>query len=272
MTRQAWLVLAAIGCLMAQGAPRGQASKTPPIPTLVGGAVPSYPTLALQAKLSGSVVLNVATDGERVTKVDVVEPSPLLGPAAQRDVATWVFAPHTPTSFRMKVDFEIHPLEFIDPASCFPREKLEVVTYDLPTRVQVIGRPELICDMVEPVTKVVADHLRRHPSEPGWVATPTRIPTYPMEALKAGVEGVVVIRVAPGVTPVAVEGHRLLASAATDFAKTWQTSSKKGEPFDVRINYRLVEGDCAGGGPRVVLNLPREIGITAKRIIPCGGG
>jgi hypothetical protein len=362
---------AAIGCLSAQATAGGQASTTRPLPTVIEAVEPVYPVIAQMARVSGSVELNVVTDGERVVKVDIVKPNPLLDVSAQRDVATWVFAPHQPTSFRMTVAFEIHQWQFVDPASCVTREMPEVVEHDLPTRVRVIAHPDVICDKVEPVKKVitasalagqvvcdcpahspvpdatvsyylnptpaelrrgyatpfqghvdvdangrfqidgvpagtyslevggvtfnsrgyevevvrdgqkrpplslaivpnpaVTEYLRLHPRETAWVGT-KQIPTYPIEALKAGVEGPVVIRVTPGTVPVAADGHRLLASAAVDFAKTWKTASKNNEPFDVRITYRLAEGDCTGGGPRVVLKLPREIEITAKRMVPC---
>ena len=129
------------------------------------------------------------------------------------------------------------------------------------------ARPPLSLAIVP--NPVVAEYLRRHPRESGWISI-KRIPTYPLDALKADVAGTVVLSVSPGATPVAVEGHPLLASAALNDAKTWETFSSKNEPFDVRVTYRLVEGDCTGGGPQVVLKIPREIEITAKRSVPCG--
>jgi TonB family protein len=372
LRKPALLIAITVGCLF-QPAPRAQELAARPLPVVIEATTPDYPMIARSARISGSVELNVVTDGERVTKVDIVKPNPLLDGSAQRAVATWIFAPHVPTSFRMTVEFRIHDAEFVDPASCVTRDIPEVVTHDLPARIQVVGYQDLICDKVEPVKRVitasalagqvvcdcpgrspvadatvsyyrqpstraerrgtyvteaqgltnvnadgrfqienappgtyslevgsltfnsrayevkvvsdgkarpplslaivanpaVAEYLRIHPREKGWIGI-KRIPTYPPEALKADVAGTVVLRIAPGATPVPLDGNPLLASAALNDAKTWETFSSTNEPFDVRLTYRLVEGDCTGGGPKILLKLPREIEILAKRVVACG--
>jgi TonB family protein len=369
----ALLAAVTVACLFSQMAPRAQQSVLRPLPVLVDPVAPEYPAIAKSARVSGSVELNVVTDGERVTSVEIVKPTPLLDSAAQRAVAKWVFVRHVPTSFRTTVEFRIHSSEYVDPASCVTRDSPETVTHDLPTRVEVVGYQDLICDKVEPVKRAVtasslagrvvcdcpdrspvadatvsyyrqpstraerrgaysteaqgyvsvdadgrfhipnapagqyslevgsltsnsrayhvnvvedgrsrpplslaivpnpavATYLREHPREHGWIGI-KRIPIYPTEALKADVAGSVLLRISPGAAPVALEGHSLLASGALNDARTWETISGDAEPFNVRLTYRLVAGDCNGGGPKVVLKLPREIEITAKRVVPCG--
>jgi TonB family protein len=370
-TRIALLAAVGAGWSLAPSELRTQASTRRPLPVVIEAAAPDYPRVARGALLSGPVELDVTTDGERVTSVDIVTPRPLLDRAAQEGLRNWVFAPHQPTSFRVTVQYERLRTELVDPASCVTREIPRTITHDLPTRVRVQRSSDFLCDAGEVVrtaittstltgqvvcdcpgraivpgadvsvqprappeerrpgierpfsrivhvdetgqfriddapagtydvqvgslaftsrryeVRVVSDgkprpplslsiapnpavvqYLRLHPRETSRVST-RQIPTYPIAALTAGVEGLVVVRVTPGSTPVAVEGHRLLTVAALALAKTWETSSRNDEPFDVRIAYRLTQGDCAGGGPRVVLKLPREIEITAKRVFPC---
>ena len=315
-----------------------------PLPIVIKAVEPAYPTIAKQAQISGSVDLEVFTDGERVTKVAILEPRPLLDLVAQRDVATWVFAPHEPTSFRMTVEYQIHARDPVTPESWVRREESEVVTYALPRHVRVIGHPDfiydgppmmkkeltasvlegqVICDCLgrmpvrgvtveynriptaaeykrDRVTKfegridvdadgrfrvegapagrysltiwnpdyddrgwfvnlvpggrtrpslslpivpnpLVGEYLRTHPRKRDWVGRSNQIPTYPLEALKNGVSGTVIIRVAPEKAPVIIDGPAALASAALEIAKTWTIASRNGESFDVKMEYRLAK-------------------------------
>ncbi len=48
------------------------------------------------------VVMQVATDGHRVTDVKVTSGHPLLVQAAENNVRTWQFAAHAPTIFEVR--------------------------------------------------------------------------------------------------------------------------------------------------------------------------
>ncbi len=360
------------GCLLAEQNPlRGQIPSAQRLPMVVSAVAPPYPGIAKAARIEGSVELNVTTDGERVTQVDIIKPVPLLDQAARRGVATWVFAPHQPTSFHLTVAYNLRNLEEVAPGSCVTKDEPRITTHDLPGRVQVIGVMDRICEpeirivgkrrTVSALTGImvcdcpgsapladiwvsvrrqptdaeekkgigryertgvtgrdgrfrfddappgdyavtvsaltyssgtylvqlradnhtrpelsialipylaVMQYLKDHPRDRNWVGVDERIPTYPLEAWKANIEGVVMLRMTPGSVPSVVAGNPVLAVSAMDYAKNWMCSSPNSQPFDVRIVYKLVESDDVGGGPKVVMDLPRGVEITAKRAQP----
>lgn len=53
-------------------------------------------------RLQGMVQMEVTTDGHQVTHVKVLPSHPVLAEEAGKNVRTWRFAEHTPTSFVVK--------------------------------------------------------------------------------------------------------------------------------------------------------------------------
>ena len=92
---------AAVPCATGAGAPLPAARRTP---QLVGGNVlegrivkrvdPAYPRLAVQARISGSVVLQIGVDEEgNVEDIRVIQGHPLLVDAAVQAVRQWKYSP-----------------------------------------------------------------------------------------------------------------------------------------------------------------------------------
>lgn len=69
------------------------------LPKVVQHAQPIYPPLARQTRIQGDVRITLAIDGESVTNVEAVAGHPLLRKAAEDNVRTWKFAPHSASSF-----------------------------------------------------------------------------------------------------------------------------------------------------------------------------
>ncbi len=67
--------------------------------TVTKFACPEYPAEAESVHLQGMVVLEVGTDGHRVSSVRLKSGHPLLIGEAIKNVKTWEFADHAPTSF-----------------------------------------------------------------------------------------------------------------------------------------------------------------------------
>ncbi|HKW33333.1 MAG TPA: energy transducer TonB [Candidatus Acidoferrum sp.] len=69
------------------------------LPKVIQHAQPIYPPLARQTRIQGDVRIKLMTDGESVTNVEAVAGHPLLLKAAEGNVRTWKFAPHSASSF-----------------------------------------------------------------------------------------------------------------------------------------------------------------------------
>jgi hypothetical protein len=92
------LTLALLICSLApilSAAPQG----TPTLPTVTKFDCPHYPPNARSAHISGTVKLQVATDGHVVTDVKKISGPPMFAQPAEANVRTWKFADHPPTTF-----------------------------------------------------------------------------------------------------------------------------------------------------------------------------
>jgi hypothetical protein len=97
-----------------------------------------------------------------------------------------------------------------------------------------------------------------------------QVPLYPPVARLSNVEGVVHLKVTTDGHRVVYthveDGHRLLAAAAEDNAKTWQFSLHEPITFTVTYRFRLLtdwKGDP--NNPRVVLRFPTEVEVSTRR-------
>jgi hypothetical protein len=73
--------------------------KPPELPAVTAFKCPIYPTQAESMRLQGMVVMQVTTDGHQVADVKLTSGHPVLAPDAIKNVRTWKFADHAPTTF-----------------------------------------------------------------------------------------------------------------------------------------------------------------------------
>jgi hypothetical protein len=71
-------------------------------PTVTSFDCPTYPSKAESMRLQGMVVLEVTTDGHQVVHVRVTSGHPWLSTDAIKNVSTWKFADHAPTTFTVR--------------------------------------------------------------------------------------------------------------------------------------------------------------------------
>jgi outer membrane biosynthesis protein TonB len=73
----------------------------PSLPKVTAFECPRYPSKAESTRLQGSVVMQVKTDGSKVSDVTSTSGHPILISEATNNVRTWRFAEHTPTTFKV---------------------------------------------------------------------------------------------------------------------------------------------------------------------------
>jgi TonB family protein len=116
------------------------------VPTVASASVPLYPRVIRAARIQGDVVLQVSTDGQRVSSVVIEGGQSMLAEAAQENVKTWQFEPHKPTSFEVTFRYKLLlPSTCDSDCNCDSEEK-ESVLLQLPTRVDVSAKVPAICD------------------------------------------------------------------------------------------------------------------------------
>jgi outer membrane biosynthesis protein TonB len=79
--------------------PLGTKDRSGHPPNVTSFDCPTYPSKAESMRLQGMVVLQVTTDGHQVVDVKLTSGHPVLAPDAIKNVHTWKFADHTPTTF-----------------------------------------------------------------------------------------------------------------------------------------------------------------------------
>lgn len=96
------------------------------------------------------------------------------------------------------------------------------------------------------------------------------VPLYPPLARAANIQGVVHVKITTdgmrAVTAQAEDGHRLLAIAAEENARTWQFS--KHEPMSFRVTYRYrLDADADPNNPTVILRFPTEVDVSVAPLV-----
>ena len=122
----AWLIV----LLGVRTATAQSAAKAEETPVVKSGEMPLYPPLAQQARLEGTVRLEVTTDGVNITKVAASGAHKLLLDAAEENIRTWRFYRHRPQTFIATFAYKLDKQEvhgFVNPT----------VILDLPSRVEV---------------------------------------------------------------------------------------------------------------------------------------
>jgi hypothetical protein len=97
------------------------------LPTVVTIGVPTFPPAVRLARIEGAVDMKITTDGHQVTQVEVQDGPPLLAALAEKNVRTWQFSPHDPTTFTVKYEYKLVRTNTSDTS----------VRLNLPTDVQV---------------------------------------------------------------------------------------------------------------------------------------
>lgn len=133
------LFIMGMGALLAVGQQK-------PLPSVVSASVPFYPRITQQAHIDGIVRLRISTDGNRVASVEVESGQPMLAQAAQENVKTWHFEPHSPTTFETTFRYKLLPSKCdAECNSCASVEKPSVLL-QLPTNVEVNAKELMVCD------------------------------------------------------------------------------------------------------------------------------
>jgi hypothetical protein len=76
----------------------GAQERSPSLPTVTKFDCPKYPDKARSAHISGTVKMQVTTDGHSVSEVKIISGPSILARAAEDNVRTWKFADHPPTT------------------------------------------------------------------------------------------------------------------------------------------------------------------------------
>jgi TonB family protein len=198
---------------------------------------PVYPPLARQARIQGTVVLNVIiTKTGDIGAVRLVSGHPLLASSAIEAVKQWKYQPYLSNGEPVEVTTNLQ-INFSLAGN--PPSGVVGDTPGVPT--DVIGKG---AGGLPRISEAVMRGLRTQKIDP----------VYPSTALQAGIQGFVLLNVRidkdGNVAEVTlVGGHPLLVQAAIDAVKQWkyQPFLLNGAPADVETTVRL-RFDLSGGG------------------------
>ena len=133
--------MAILGVAQLSAAPQNEDRRAP---VVAAASVPLYPRTALLAHIEGTVKIQVATDGRKVSSLQTQSGPPLLARAAEENVRTWEFDEHKPTTFLATFEYRLQ-----DPGGCSVEN--EEVLVRMPTYVRVTAKRVHTCD---PISKV----------------------------------------------------------------------------------------------------------------------
>lgn len=244
-------VLAAAATVGAAGGARQVAPPPQALPAITDAAVPQYPRDAVKAGAAGIVRIKVATDGSKITSVELQSsPPPQLGEAALRNIRTWRFAPHAPARFDVTFRFSL-----LDrPCDSLGRDTHAAATIHFPTEVDVFAERDAPCPGATPAPPVFGIYVRE-----------AAVPPYPAAARANGLEGTVRIGVSAKGELSVIEGPPDLGEPLVVAIRKWMLVPP---PFadEMRFTFTLVDGDCRGGGGPTVTVGP---GLTSYEIATC---
>lgn len=133
------LFILGMGAIMAIGQQK-------PLPSVISASVPFYPRITQQAHIDGVVRLRISTEGSRVASVEVESGQPMLAQAAQENVKTWQFEPHTATTFETTFRYKLLPSKCdAECNNCDSVEKPSVLL-QLPSDVEVNAKELMVCE------------------------------------------------------------------------------------------------------------------------------
>jgi len=171
---------------------------------LIKSPSPKYPEAAIKAGIQGKVVINATTDVRgRVVDTEVIDGPQALREAAQEAIKQWQYEPYYLDGVAKAVKFTV------------------IVKFNLDKKKKDQKPISLSTDQ-----------------KPKLIKSPN--PKYPEKALKAGIQGSVVIEATTDtkghvVQAKVIEGHPMLNMAALEAVKQWQYDVYylEGEPTPV---------------------------------------
>jgi len=113
------------------------------LPTVIGASLPLYPRTSQMAHISGVVRLRIATDGSRASSIEVESGQPMLAQAA-KNVGTWRFEQHNPTTFEAIFSYKLLRSKCDSECNCEGVEKDSVLLH-LPTDIELTAKELIVC-------------------------------------------------------------------------------------------------------------------------------
>jgi hypothetical protein len=257
------------------------------LPVVVAAEIPRYPDLARQARVQARLRLRVTIGGGQVVAVEALETAALFYEAAVANLRTWRFEAQGPATFETTFRFNLVGLSTnpcSGPALAADRPSVRL---NYPSSVEISETTEYLCENIA-ITRPpdvfallygVSVNVNPLPTfaEPvppaiprsafAWRAT---VAGYPEAARAAGIEGTVRVLVMPTGEIGLLDGPPELAAPTLAAIRQWQLSLPS-NPDQIAFVYKLLPGDCEGGGPVVETTPnPRVVTVTAKKTVPCG--
>jgi len=224
-------------------------SRSAIVPHVIAAEVPQYPRDAATAGTSGTVVVKVTTDGSSVTRISPAlsaTVSAALTDAAAKNVLTWRFTPHVPTTFDVTFRFTI-----VDrPCDRLGRDTHDAAVIHFPTSVEVFAERDPPCPGSTRLPPIFGIYVRS-----------ALVPVFPPAALASGVDGDVTLSMTYKSVLSVVSAPDALGEPVMDaIRETWQFNPA---PFseELRFKFRLEDGECRGG-PDVIVGA----GLTSYEI------
>ena len=228
----------------------GTSARQAVLPRVIAALVPQYPAELAKAGIIGGTVITVTTDGTRLTDARIVSatgtPS-TFHEATLRNLKTWRFAPHTPTSFQVNFRYTI----VNRPCDSLGRNAHAAAVMKYPTDIEVFTERDQVCDGFSPLPPVFGIYIRE-----------AAVPFYPDAAREGGIQGTAKI----GVTYKGVlsleDGPPELGDPIIESIRDWMLVPG---PFSENMNFtfKLVDNDCRGGGPTVTVGP----GMTSYEVV-----
>jgi hypothetical protein len=103
-------------------------------PVVIKAELPIYPLIAMSVGMEGVVTLKVTTDGTKVTSVVGIQGPAMLMKSAEKNIWTWNFLAHRPTTFITSFEYVI-----TEPAQCYFTNPTATVHLPLSVRIVVTG-------------------------------------------------------------------------------------------------------------------------------------
>ena len=164
--------------------PEQARQSSPALPRVTAAAVPQYPRDAEKAGTTGTVLINVTTDGHKVRSARLLQ-SPasslsLLAEAALRNIHTWRFAASAPATFDVTYRFTI-----VDrPCDSLGHDTHAAAVIHFPSEVEIFAERDTRCDDATALPPVFGIYVRE-----------AAMPFFPDTARANGIEGTVQIGV-----------------------------------------------------------------------------
>jgi hypothetical protein len=210
-------------------------SQSAVVPHVIGAEVPQYPREAAAVGESGTLILAVATDGNRVSQVSLARAAGVpaaLREAAITNVKSWKFTPHAATSFEVTYRYAVVER----PCNQLGRDTHDAAVIRFPTSVEVFAERDQACPGATRLPPVFGLYVRS-----------AVVPVFPPAALAQGVEGDVTIGVTYKAVLSVTDAPAALGEPVMNAIRdNWQFNpGPYAEEF--HFKFKLEDGECRGG-------------------------